>query len=417
MRLDTDPLQNAPPLLRNRASLQFSVPKRALPEEGKPSLIHLDFLRGIAALTVFFGHLRSFVFVPYGELSSHGPLNAGVWLLTGFGHQAVMVFFVLSGFFITKSLVEDDSAGRFSWQTYLIKRLTRLWVVLVPCLFLTLIWDLCGEHFSSSGFYDGRMYGVYNSGPVPGSGGAHLDALTLFGNIAFLQTIKTPVFGSNGPLWSLANEWWYYIIFLFLFMAIRGSSRSLTNSITLVAGMLLICLFIGEAMVLDGLVWLFGSAAFIIHRQKYFQPLLRRRFMLPIALGFLVFMLAISKTAVLSDLFKDYAVGLGSTLLVLVLAAIGKKPASALYARCAHSIAESSYTIYLAHFPFIAVIVNVILANRKFDGGISGYIVFVLLAAITLAYCYGVYWLFERHTGRVRRYCLNRYNARRVAIF
>lgn len=29
----------------------------------------------------------------------------------------------------------------------------------------------------------------------------------------FLQTRFTPVFGSNGPLWSLFNEFWYYVLF------------------------------------------------------------------------------------------------------------------------------------------------------------------------------------------------------------
>ena len=33
-----------------------------------PSFIHLDMARGLAALLVIFSHLRSFVFVPYGEI-------------------------------------------------------------------------------------------------------------------------------------------------------------------------------------------------------------------------------------------------------------------------------------------------------------------------------------------------------------
>jgi peptidoglycan/LPS O-acetylase OafA/YrhL len=403
------------PVLKELVSVQNGMSKMRV-TEAKPSLVHLDLLRGLAALAVFFGHLRGFVFVPYGDLSSRGVLNTGVWLMTGFGHQAVMVFFVLSGFFITKSLIEDDAANRFSWQTYLIKRLTRLWVVLIPCLLLTLIWDICGQHFSQSSFYDGKLYHIYNSGPTPDAGGDHLDLLTLLGNIVFLQTIKAPIFGSNGPLWSLANEWWYYIIFLFLFMAIRSNLKNVTNTCALLTGMLLICVFVGKYMILDGLVWLFGSAAFVIHQQRYFHNVLRRRLAVLVAIVFLGGALAASKGNDLPELLKDYAVGAASTVLVLALAAIGKENARGLYARCAHSIAESSYTIYLAHFPFIAVVINVVFLNRKFDGGAQGYIVFVLLGALTLIYCYGVYWLFERHTGKVRRYCLNKWRARPVAV-
>jgi peptidoglycan/LPS O-acetylase OafA/YrhL len=38
-------------------------------------------------------------------------------------------------------------------------------------------------------------------------------ATTFVGNLAFLQTIAVPIFGTNGPMWSLANEFWYYLIF------------------------------------------------------------------------------------------------------------------------------------------------------------------------------------------------------------
>src|ERR1700733_13522135 len=87
-----------------------------------PSFIHLDTARGVAALVVLIGHLRSFVFVSYGGLATHTPIDAAVWAVTGFGHQAVMFFFVLSGFFIARSIQVDQRAGEFSWPIYLIKR-------------------------------------------------------------------------------------------------------------------------------------------------------------------------------------------------------------------------------------------------------------------------------------------------------
>src|SRR5579859_1562974 len=118
-----------------------------------PSFIHLDMARGLAALAVLLGHLRSFVFVSYGDLPSHTPLDTLVWLVTGFGHQAVMIFFVLSGFFITRSIVVDDRGRGFSWPIYLTKRLTRLWIVLVPCLMLTVLWDRVGMAAAGMAFY------------------------------------------------------------------------------------------------------------------------------------------------------------------------------------------------------------------------------------------------------------------------
>jgi peptidoglycan/LPS O-acetylase OafA/YrhL len=41
----------------------------------------------------------------------------------------------------------------------------------------------------------------------------HLSFNTFVGNVMQLQEITVPSLGSNGPLWSLANEWWYYVLF------------------------------------------------------------------------------------------------------------------------------------------------------------------------------------------------------------
>ena len=40
-----------------------------------------------------------------------------------------------------------------------------------------------------------------------------LTAPVFLGNAAFLQRILVPELGTNGPLWSLANEFWYYLLF------------------------------------------------------------------------------------------------------------------------------------------------------------------------------------------------------------
>ena len=49
------------------------------------------------------------------------------------------------------------------------------------------------------------------------------------GNALFLQTILVPVLGTNGPLWSLAYEFWYYAVFPLFGWAWhrRGSWRTL----------------------------------------------------------------------------------------------------------------------------------------------------------------------------------------------
>lgn len=138
-------------------------------------------------------------------MQSSGIVNKALYFATGVGRQSVMVFFVISGYLIGGSVL----SGRFSWGNYGAARLSRLWTVLLPCLLLTWIIDrLIGT--IDPAVLSGSYTNVWNSGPPSGS--FSNSVLTLLGNLLFLQTIAVPVFGSNGPLWSLANEFWYYLL-------------------------------------------------------------------------------------------------------------------------------------------------------------------------------------------------------------
>ena len=77
----------------------------------KHRLVHLDCLRGVAALLVCLEHLRAFLFVPFAQLKSLGVFTKGFYLVTGLGHQAVMIFFVLSGFLVGGSVITAFQPG------------------------------------------------------------------------------------------------------------------------------------------------------------------------------------------------------------------------------------------------------------------------------------------------------------------
>jgi peptidoglycan/LPS O-acetylase OafA/YrhL len=363
-------------------------------------------VRGFAALLVFLGHLRPFTFHPYGGLASPSALDKVVWAITGFGHQAVMIFFVLSGFFITRSIMFDNRASRFSWPEYVIKRLTRLWIVLLPCLLLTYFWDSVGVSLSDKTFYDGRLFARYNSGPNDLSGGTNLSASTLIENALFLQTILAPIFGSNGPVWSLANEFWYYMMFPLVYIAIVRPRKPFGQAMSL-SLFVAVCAFVGQTITLYALIWLGGALSYFIYDRNWLSEWLRTNSCLFISIVALLAALALSKTQYGSDFVRDYLVGAAASLVVLVLS--NYEYGSAVYAHLARSFANASYTIYLAHFPFIAFVASVVLRNQQFSNTAMGYTVFAGLGVVTLAYCYGVYWMFERHTGEIRRYCLAKF--------
>jgi peptidoglycan/LPS O-acetylase OafA/YrhL len=129
------------------------------------------------------------------------------YLLSRYVHSAVVVFFLLSGYLVGGSIIRSTASGRWSWRDYLLARGVRLYLALAPALLLTMVWDRIGLGIASGsqGNNDTARAIVTapeiatNSGLVP-----------FVGNLAFLQTIAVPNYGSNFALWSSANEGWYY---------------------------------------------------------------------------------------------------------------------------------------------------------------------------------------------------------------
>ena len=101
---------------------------RAMPRANSVPSRRLDYLRGIAATYVVIGHARGHLFAGGSVLSETRPLD---WLdylqlallqLTSLGTEAVILFFVLSGFAMAHSIRYTRSV-----KTFYLKRMIRIW--------------------------------------------------------------------------------------------------------------------------------------------------------------------------------------------------------------------------------------------------------------------------------------------------
>jgi peptidoglycan/LPS O-acetylase OafA/YrhL len=359
----------------------------------------MDLLRGIAAVLVFFGHWRNLVFVDYPSVTSHRLILALPYVLTSAGHQAVVIFFVLSGYLIGGSVFRSFARNQWTWIGYLIHRLVRLWVVLVPGLLLCLLWDsiAIALHLAPT-LYNGHLREGF-IGDIP----ARLTPQVFVGNLFFLQNLLVPVFGSDGPLWSLANEFWYYLLFPLGLITLR---RQTSIPQRLVCGMLFLAMswFLRHGILQLFPIWLAGTALALIPPPRLAVP---TRIIAAILYTPLPF--AFAKLHRIPDRLSDYLFGTATFLLLwTVLSATDPTHPKQLFTLFSRSIAKFSYTLYVVHLPFTLFLTTLILGDQRWTPDPVHILKGLGIASVTLAYAWIVASTTEFHTDRVRRWVESR---------
>lgn len=362
----------------------------------------LDLLRGLSALAVCAGHLRAAIFVSFADLDHATIPIALLYASTSFGHQAVMVFFVLSGYFVGGSVLR--SGPTFNVARYASARLSRLWVVLIPALALTGFVDEVLKH-AAPRVLAGDYYTVWNLGPAPG---AYSDsAETLLGNLLFLQTLATPTYGVNTPLWSLANEFWYYVLFPLLAVALGLiDDRGLVARRTLAGAGSVALMFALPTAVLTGfIVWLFGAVSWWIStriaRERRYWAMVSALFLLVGALGYSK---ALGLQARLS-IDSDILIGLSAAALCAVIATWSRphlNAANTYRRRAMVALSEYSYSLYLVHFPVVLLIAALAHGGSRVLPNLRGLTEFVLWLLVLNVLGVGFWYSAERHTVRIR---------------
>ena len=362
----------------------------------------LDLIRGCSALLVCLGHLRNAILVDYTVLIHPNIAIKVFYAVTSLGHQAVMVFFVLSGYFVGGAVLR--AGAKFSWGNYLASRLTRLWVVLIPCLFITWAVGLIIGHYAPN-VLAGANIDSWHSGPKLGEYSTSFS--TLLANIFFMQTIISPVFGLNSPLWSLANEFWYYMLFplLLAFVGALKPNNYISRMVSLIF-IILITWCLPKDIVYGFLVWLMGVGVYI--SQSKIKSLSQNtiRILLLIALIAFGLVLACSKS---NDWLKvmpiepDFIVGLTFAFLCLISCHLSFPE---LYlpwlAKSSLYLSEISYSLYLSHFPVVALIASTVYASHKYTPDSQMLTQFLGWSLLLLIFASALWWLFESRTAFVR---------------
>lgn len=348
--------------------------------------IFLDHVRWISALLVVIGHIRQLFFVDYADVAHKSLLWNAFYAASRMQHQAVLLFFVMSGAVIAGRFTVWSNWRRFNLASYAVARLTRLWLVLFPVIAVCLVQLAITP----------ARYLPDNCTTAPRD---------VFGNLFFLQEIMVSALCVNVPLWSLANEFWYYTFMgLIVFATVTPKTGQRWIALLLIGGATAMIAandaWTEKAVLPYFPIWLLG--ALTLHPRLPAPPLL------PAAAVFLV---ALASARFLSIGFyaRDWIFALAAFLLLLAVRDVRPQQwlAQAMQrtAWLARPLAGQSYSLYLVHYPVCIAVFSAVLAWRGVarsqpDVAGLGIMAFILLASYGMAQVF--YRLFEARTGAVR---------------
>jgi peptidoglycan/LPS O-acetylase OafA/YrhL len=373
----------------------------------------LAFCRWFSAFIVILSHTRALSFVGYDALHRTwaSKLLLPLYVIGAMADEAVIVFFVLSGFLVGGRAAERALGGRFNLKDYAIDRSTRIYCVLIPALALTVVFDLLGSRWlAGSGLYDATSPILRGRFDLP-----FQDALgtgTLICNLLSAQPHRCSVYGSNIPLWSLSYEVWFYACAGACCYAYQKHSiLSLAGVFAAFSGLVLA---LGWSGPVYGIFWVAGAVVYLLSR----DPLrFGKRFVFAITVIGVAGIIACSRIPILITIDgKLLAVSLFGTasifsVILYLWAGLRTKPSERVRAFNL-ALSDFSYSLYITHFPVVVFTLSaLIVLSHSVVGRGGGYqptswptlAAFFTAIAIAVLVAWRFSLIFEKGSLLVRR--------------
>lgn len=359
----------------------------------------LDTLRFLAAFVVVVSHSFQQFQTNFAGLAAeyHGTAYALLYLLMRCGGEAVLVFFVLSGFLVGGRTMEKLRGGTFAPRQYAVDRTVRIVLPLLPALVLSFVTNtLIGEHYH---WYE------------------------YLGNLLSLQNyLVRPV---SGPLWSLSSEVWFYILMFgaalfvmkdkILHVSLFGK-RKILDSRIMGGAILALSSFIFLGLGFNGLLtWLAGAILYCL-RGKIVSRKLTWLILALLPVAELYYkqtwwkgglLLPWLPTPSAGFIHVVYAILIGYMLCWLTHQ-IPRGAWMVKIDKAGSSLAKFSYTLYLCHNSILLLIKQYVypVVTDRMDLRCVTVLVCISVAATCL--CYPLYLLSEKHTYRVKSFVKQR---------
>lgn len=351
-------------------------------------------IRWISAVLVVMNHLRSLLFKDYLEVSNpKGLLINFFYLITGLGHSAVIFFFVLSGYLIGRSVINQINYKIFDFKDYLINRVSRIYAVLIIALLFTWLFDSIGGFYDANGIYSNKVgFATLNFSVIEHSTITHFLA-----SLLMMQSILLPPFGSNGPLWSLSFEFWYYIMFPVCWLIIINLFRNkklLFLNVLLLSALLI---FLPTTIKTYYLIWLLGLIPLYLKISSKAW-----KFILPTVLVSTLLAQRYNYFRI-DSFYYDCITAFVFACWLATFTDLKDRSNSYSFNK---ALSGFSYSLYLLHFPFILCILTVIQKYKnigiKMDPSPVSFSLFCILLLFTMLFSYSVSIVTEQKTSSFR---------------
>lgn len=355
----------------------------------------LDWLRFAAAFAVLVTHTCVDNWFSYGQLQDHYK-NPASWIffyVTGLSIAPVVIFFVLSGFLVGGKVLERVRNGTFDAAAYVLDRVSRIYVPLLPALLFTMVICLiCGRTISFGEF---------------------------FGNLFGLQGLSCGPFGGNGPLWSLAYEFWFYVLAGYIGL-LFGSTYRMTGALL---GVTLVFVIFTQFDASLLFCWCLGAFSYSLLTRHFKQTWLFVSLGLAVAGYGLLQLLSESTSANHLGSFlpsRDIATLILSLGLAFILPFLAQRPPRSekliSIERAGTHLAAFSYTLYLTHYPMLDLWDH-FLKERFSTLSPHTFLWFVAKLSSCVLVAWLLYLPFEAQTARVRSWMKQRWTGRNTELY
>ena len=338
----------------------------------------LDLFRVVAALLVLLVHARCETFETYSQLipESQNMFTQIFYVIANLGLDSVAVFFLLSGFLTGGRAIQNFKNGKISPKQYVLGRVARIYPPLIATLLLIIV----------SNFFIHKDFSW----------------MMILGNLFGLQHIA--VNAATPVLWTIAYEIWFYVFIwgLMLFM----NKKYLFTGIFIMS--IASTMFIGLSI--EWVLMLFiGMLAYYYKDNKIQRGVL----LIALAVFFCTFCLDfLSKEShAFNTPFNGWNRSMiffwfGVSLMVIITKCAMSAPSNKFLIALdsfGSKLAPISYSLFLTHLPALYVL-RYLRNDYVYEYvNLSSMGVYILNCIICIIVGWLMYWLVERHTGKIQK--------------